>query len=195
MHVGHVGTRLLPKDGTSMTVDRRLVEAYFTLRFGSGSRHGQSAASRPQAPDAGARRRPQSASRDGQRSAVCRQPVLRREGSRSGTLRDGAAAPSPRRPDQRRCRELWRVAADLLQGSGYPCHGRARRLAASAARAEGRTQDLRRGRRVRCRSQGRQPRTDNATMPCCRRGALRHQGPSPQPGTRAGAQKKLSGLP
>lgn len=69
------------------------------------------------------------------------------------------------------------------------------RLAAPAARPQRRSQDLCRGRRLRRRSQSRHPRADDAAMPRRRRSALRHQGPSPQPGTRAGTQKKPLGPP
>ena len=178
-----------------MLIDRRLVEAYFILRFAMEIGHGQSAASRPEEPGFGARRCPQSASGGGARCPVCRQPLLRPERPRPGALRDGTAPQRRRYSHQRRRRHLRRVAADLLQGSGHDRRGRACRLAAAAARPQRRAQDLCGGCRLRCQSQSRHPRADHAAMSRRRRNELRHQGPSPQPGTRAGTQKKALGPP
>ena len=166
--------------------------AYFTLRIDTKAGHGEAKAdtARRKGRGSGARRRAQPTPRSRPRPLVQRQPVLRPQGSRSGPLRDGAP-PSGRQSAHQRCRRRLRgFAAHVLQSPECVSRPWPRRSGATAARTQGRPQDLRRGSRLRRRVEGGHAGSHHAAI--CRRNRQplwRPRAPT-KPGAGAGAQKK-----
>ncbi len=186
---------LIPTSCANATVDALLIEAYLYLRI-TGAAHGEGGKTAgPEERGAGAGWRPQPPSRRHPRCPVQRQPILRPERPGPGALRDGATPSSRRRRHQRGRCSLRRFPANLLQGPGCLGDGRARRSATEPAGPQRWPQDLCRGDYLRRRTQGREPRADDATMSRRDRAALRRQGAPAEPRTRAGAQKKRNNPP
>ena len=184
-----INIRICPVSCAHTVFDTLPIEAYLYLRS-ARTVHGESKKVGPEDRGTSAGWRAQPPSRRRPRCRVHRQSILRSERPGPGALRDGAA-PSSRRRRHQRCRDGLRgVPANLLQSPGCLGDGRACRSATEPAGAQRRPQNLRRGDCLRRRTQGREPRADDATMSRCDRGALRRQGASTQPRTRAGAQKK-----
>lgn len=179
--------------GDAGPIDTLDLEAYLYLRrFAPRTLHGKGTETRPQTRGAGERRRTQSASRSHSRCLVRRQSFLRCKGSHSSALRDGATASRRWGRNQQGLDQFRRLAANLLQGPAGAPKGRAAWPAAEPARSQGWAQDLCRGCRLRRRSQGRKAKADNLAMSPGDRDTVWHQGPSAQPGARAGAQKKTN---
>src|SRR5579883_1910936 len=98
-------------------IDAIHCKAYLCLqRFAHRATHGKGTKTRSQTRGAGERRRAQSAPRGRSRHLVCRQSLLRREGSDPGALRNGAAASRRWRRNQYDRGQFRRLAANLLQG-------------------------------------------------------------------------------
>src|SRR5271157_6539205 len=175
-----------------VTLDRQYVEAYLDLQNGARNRYAYAAATRPEAPSIGARRRAQPTSGCRQRSAVQWEPVLRSQGSGSGSLRDGAA--SRRRPDARqRCGSTIRsLPTNLLQGAEHTRGFWSSRARTPAPRAKRGPQALRQGGGLRHCSQSQTARLDDATVSRRHRGGIRHQSSPTQLGAGPGAQKKIA---
>src|SRR5215831_10191000 len=181
------------KTDIRMQIDAFQCEAYLYLhRFAYRTAHGKGTETRSQTRGAGERRCTQSAPRGHSRHLVCRQSLLRREGSGPGTLRDGAAASRRWRRNQYGRDQFRRLAANLLQGLAGASTGRVAWPAAEPTRPQGRAQGLCRGRCLCGRSQGCKAKTDNLAMSRRDRDTVRHQGSSAELGARAGAQKKTN---
>src|ERR1700726_3125452 len=152
-----------PSYGITFAIDTQYVEAYLYLRF-SRTAYGKGKKARPEERSAVAGRRAQSLSRRGARRLVHRQSILRCQRPGPGALRDGAAPPDRRHCNQRCCRDVRRHPADLLQGPERAADDWSCWSAAEQTRSQGWPQDLNRGGCLRCRSQNRQPRSDDFAM-------------------------------
>ena len=168
-------------------IDKCHGEAYLHLRI-IGDEYGQ--VTRSQKPSLGARRRAQSKSRSSPRPPVHRQSVFRSQGSGAGPLRDGAAPQHRWHVDQRRRGRFRLFPADLLQDTKRACSRRVDRACATPAGPQRWPQDLGRGGGLCYRSQGRQPRADNAGVPRRDRNPFQHHAAPAQLGASAGGQKK-----
>lgn len=167
-------------------------EAYFNLRFDRGIGYGKAEANTAHSEGAGIgpRWRSQSKPTGRSRSIIPGQSVLRSQGSRPGSLRDGPP-PSGRRPTDQRCSQHLRgLEAHFLQGPNRTCRPRSGRLGSQSSRPQGRPQNLRRSHCLCRRAQGDDARSHRAAIRGRDRHAFWHQRASTKSRASTGAQKK-----
>jgi len=154
--------------------------------------HGQNQTSRPKDSSAPAKGQPQSSSRKGCRSPVCRLELLRCPRPSSGQIRDGAQGPgrlSARQPQRDGLRLL---SSFVLSSAGPPRERRSGGLGTAKARAAAQAQARCRGDDVSSETEVRRPITKAVGSGRSHPGALRPQGPCPQHRTGARAPEKKS---
>lgn len=138
----------------------------------------------------GPRWRAQPTSRGRPRSSVQRQPVLRSQGSCSGSIRDGAPPSERRYRHHRRSRGLRRLATNLLQSAGRAGRPRSRGIDAATTWPKRRSQDIDGSALIRRRGEGGEPASDVAATDCHDRRALWTRCPPTKSGARACTKKK-----
>src|SRR5690242_13602112 len=156
---------------------------------------GQARQARPEDAGVEALQYAQSTPRSRDRSPVQRKPVLRRQSSSTGSLRDVAAAQCRTFFDSRCRRRFWSFATHLLSGTGSLQPVRACRLIAPSAWPKGWTQADRRRPRLRVKSQDGRTGANYRSMRSSCPGAFWHCDSSTQSRAGAGPEQKKTAQP
>src|SRR6266516_4023226 len=151
---------------------------------------GQTRTTRPEGAGTQAHRHAQSTPRSRGRSPVQRKPLLRSQRPSPGSLRDAAAAQSPRDVDSRCRRRFWSLAAHFLSGPSSLQSGWVGRLVAQSAWSKGWAQGDGRSSRLHSNLEGDRTWSDHCPVRSSRPGPLRNYSPPAQSRASSGAEQK-----